>query len=427
MSEAKSTALLGGTDGWNDPAARRFLLRAVYRDDPELADLIADQIERAGKATAEVGTLLGLAQQAVTAGARLDDTTLAARFTAQAGAAQRFMAEGQASSRTYDPADDKPAEAIFWPNPKRYPGQSLAAIQPFVTRTPLVGRDTPIGSAGSCFAFELSHAFQRRGFNYVVAEKQPDGTGGVYSEGGIAHKTEMDFCAAWGLLFNSPGFAQLAERAFGERPFDPLLVNVRTGGQSYWADPYREGVGFDSVKAFEANYERHLSAVRAALTKARVFIVTLGLNECWRLLHDGSVLSRNPRGFASYLTARPEVLSVEENVAAIRRFTDIVRRHNPDFELIVSVSPVPFMATTRGAERHVVEANTHSKAVLRVAAEEICRADPRAHYFPSYELVTACLENPWEQDLRHVTREAVGRVMSLFDAMFVEDGATAGT
>ena len=420
MSGARDIARLGGEAGWNDQAARRLLLRAVYRDDPELADIIAGEIERAGRPTPDLGAVLSLAQQAVAAGARLEDRSLAARFEAQAGAAQRFMADGQAAAKTYEPAEGKPAEAIFWPNPKRDPSQSLAALKPFVKRTPLVDAQTPLGSAGSCFAFEISHAFQRRGFNYVITEPQPDGSNGVHSEGGRAAQGLTDFCAAWGLLFNSPSFRQLAERAFDERAFERVLVKMTVGGQSYWCDPYREGVAFQSPEAFAATYDKHLAAVREALSAAKVFIVTLGLNECWRMLHDGTALSRNPRGFSSYLTARPDVLTVQQNVDDIRRFAEIVRAHNPDFTLIVSVSPIPFLATTRGAERHVVEANTHSKAVLRVAAEEIVTADPQAHYFPSYELVTACLDDPWDIDLRHVKPETVAQVMDLFDAMFVE-------
>ncbi len=422
MSDGSKTALLGGQTGWSDAGARRLLLRGLFRDDPGLADIVAREVAGAGRATPDLGAFLALVQQAVEAGTKLSDADLAARFKAQAGAARAFMADGQAASKVYDPADGKPAEAIYWPNPKRYPDQSLAALKPFVHRMPLVDAATPIGSAGSCFAFEISHAFQRRGFSYVIAEPQPDGTNGVYSEGGRPDKSVTDFCAAWGLLFNSPSFRQLAERAFGERTFDRLLVRMDVGGQSYWTDPYREGVGFASPEAFDADYDKHLAAVREALTTAKVFIVTLGLNECWRLLHDGTALSRNPRGLSSYLTARPHVLSVEENVADIRRFAEIVRAHNPDFQLIVSVSPIPFMATTRAVDTHVVAANTHSKSVLRVAAEEICRADPQAHYFPSYELVTACLNDPWDADLRHVTRETVGEVMDLFDAMFVEAG-----
>jgi len=96
-----------------------------------------------------------------------------------------------------------------------------------------------------------------------------------------------------------------------------------------------------------------------------------------------------------------------------------LRTHNPDLTLIVTVSPVPFMATGLADEKHVVVANAHSKAVLRVVADEFVAANEKVHYFPSYEMVMHCLEKPWEPDQRHVRRDAVARIMTLFEQMFV--------
>ena len=155
--------------------------------------------------------------------------------------------------------------------------------------------------------------------------------------------------------------------------------------------------------------------------RSEYFVVTLGLNECWEYIPDGSVISRNPKELNFRFLLRPRVLSVEENIDNIQRFFDIVRAHNPDFKLIVSVSPVPFMATWQGSDKHVVTANTHSKAVLRVAAEELASRNEGIFYFPSFEMVTVCTANPWQTDLRHVTPEAVDRVMQLFDTIFVSD------
>ena len=75
--------------------------------------------------------------------------------------------------------------------------------------------------------------------------------------------------------------------------------------------------------------------------------------------------------------------------------------------------------TGRADTHHVVNANAHSKAVLRVAAENFCAANDGVYYFPSYEMVMHCLEDPWEADQRHVKRSAVTEVMKLFEAMFV--------
>ena len=58
----------------------------------------------------------------------------------------------------------------------------------------------------------------------------------------------------------------------------------------------------------------------------------------------------------------------------------------------------------------------YSKAVLRVAAEEVANADDRIVYFPSYEIITGnhTRGKYFSEDLRSVTEEGVRRVMGLF-------------
>ena len=235
--------------------------------------------------------------------------------------------------------------------------------------------------------------------------------------------SHASFPANWGQLFNTPSFRQLAERAFGRRQLPRILVKTVTPdqGDTIYADPFREGVWFVSPEAYEANYDRHTVAARQALLECRVFIITLGLNECWEFVLDGSVLARNPRNRVIQSMLRSRVLTVEENVANVQRFIDIVRENNPDFTLLISVSPVPLMATTRAHDTHVIAANAHSKAVLRVAAETLVANNRDVYYFPSYEVVTTCCDSPWKEDQRHVSPQAVQQVMRLFDAMYVVD------
>ena len=153
--------------------------------------------------------------------------------------------------------------------------------------------------------------------------------------------------------------------------------------------------------------------------------MTLGLNEAWQYLPDGTYISRNPRNknLNGLLTHR--TLSVEENIDYLQRFVDVVRAHNPNIKLVVTVSPVPFLATGRADEYHVITANGHSKAVLRVAAQEIVERNENVFYFPSYEVVTVCSPEIWTEDQRHVHPDAIRRVMATFDEMFLTDEAKA--
>lgn len=325
----------------------------------------------------------------------------------------------------YDIKTKPNPDAVFWPNPKRDPSQSIYDTLPLVRNLGLITKDTPVGSAGSCFAFEFARNLQKRGFNYVVTETEAeDAAAGVYVDGYNPQNPHARFSANYGILFNTPSFRQLAEKAFNVRRPRRILVPShlqvsKTEKIPIYVDPFRENVYFRTPEAYEANYEKHMNAIREAFLRSEFFVVTLGLNECWEFVPDGSVLSRNPRELDLYPLIRRRVLNVEENVANIQTLIDIVREHNPDFKLIISVSPIPFLATTRAHEQHVVVANAHSKAVLRVAAEELVRTNRDVFYFPSYELVTVCTRDPWSPDGRHVTEETVERVMQLFDAQFV--------
>jgi hypothetical protein len=174
------------------------------------------------------------------------------------------------------------------------------------------------------------------------------------------------------------------------------------------------------LDGYVADFEKHNQALRRALDSCEVFILTLGLTEAWRFAHNGSFTSIAPTYIDTALV-RPHDLTVDENVVELERLYDVYSRHRPGIKLIVSVSPVP-LNKTFSSHQHVVAANALSKATLRVAVDIFCRNHSRdVHYFPSYEVVTYGTRNAWESDMRHVSAEAVSRVMKLFRAMFLAD------
>lgn len=320
------------------------------------------------------------------------------------------------SFNRYNLANKPKASAVFWPNPNHpeHPNSKYQLL-PYVNKHPIMDISTPIGSAGSCFAFEIAKVFQQGGYNYVVTERNDDPNSGVLIDGYNPGDEYAKFCANYGILFNTPSFLQLAEKAFGLKQFNKVLISSESG---YLMDPYRENVLFASKKAYLDDYDKHVEAVRASFLQCKVFVVTLGLNECWEM-HDGTVISRNPRK-NMYQLVKHKTLTVAENVDNIQRFFDIIKAHNPDFKLIISVSPIPFLATGRADEQHIISANCHSKSVLRVAADELVSKNEDMYYLPSYELVTECIEEPWEADCRHVKPDTVKKVVNMFKEIFVK-------
>jgi hypothetical protein len=289
----------------------------------------------------------------------------------------------------YDPASKFNPDAVWYPNPTRFPHpSSVHEILPWAKLSKMIDRSTPVTSAGSCFATEISHHLQARGFNYVVTEPHYF-NGSPYSMAS----------AAWGTIFNVPAMRQLVEKAFELRQLPRLLWRLEEHGRTVFRDPFREEVEFASVAEYEANYPVHVEACRRALLEAEVFVITLGLTEVWKLKSDDSVLSRVPWRLSSSLVER-RLLSAEENLAELELMLQTLRRFNPRVQFIVTVSPVPLQATWRGDEAHVVVASSLSKCTLRVAAEEFARRNSGVTYFPAFETVMYCTENPWERDQR---------------------------
>ena len=315
----------------------------------------------------------------------------------------------KANQQAYTPAAYANPQAVFWPDPTFKDKRSLFTEIPYAKKFALVDRQAAIGSAGSCFAIEIALWLQRNGYNYIITENDPHPTEGQYSKS----------CARWGIIFNTPSFRQLVEKAFGERQLPKLLWSLKGPQGVQLMDPFREDVIFNSVEEYEKDLPQHLEACRKALATCDYFVLTLGVNEVWRLKSDGSVFSRAPWRISSHLVEH-KVMSVEDNLEELDRMVKVWRKYNPKVKFIVTVSPVPLHATFRANEHHVVTANAHSKASLRVVAEEFCKRYDGVYYFPSYESVMYCTENAWEADQRHVSRRAVDKVMNLFETMFLK-------
>jgi len=320
------------------------------------------------------------------------------------------------SVNRFGPVGKPNPNAIMWPIPNhpKYPRNKFEML-PYVTTEKIMDRNTPIGSAGSCFAMEIAKVLQEEEFNYVVTELGENPHEEAIIDGYTLGSKRALYSANFGILFNTPSLRQLAEKAFGEREFNQYLVQAEHG---LFMDPYRENVYFKNTENFLRDYPKHIDAVRNTLLQSEVFIFTAGLNECWQL-KDGTVISRNPRNGLYHLIEH-RVLTVEENVENILSFFYSVKKRNPKFKLILTLSPVPLLATGRGATHHIIEANTHSKAVLRVALETVVREHEDIYYLPSYELVTECQSEAWKEDHRHVTEDTVKKVISMFKKKFVE-------
>jgi hypothetical protein len=312
--------------------------------------------------------------------------------------------------------------AVTWAPP--------GGVDPVVAPRFSVDADTKVATIGSCFAQHLSRHLARSGLNYYVAETAPPDL-----DAGEAQRRNYGvFSARYGNVYTTAQAVQLFRRAYGD--YQPVTTAWQRDDGAL-VDPFRPQVepdGFADLAALDADRERHLAATRAVFEQSDVLVFTLGLTEAWRSRDDGAVLPTAP-GVAggNYEPDRYEFVNagIDDVRASLFEFCELARSVNDDVRVLLTVSPVPLVATYE--PRHVLVSTTYSKSVLRVAADEAVRQFDFVDYFPSYEIVASgsAARNYFADDLREVDERGVAHVMRMFTRHYVDrlpwgTGARAG-
>jgi len=290
--------------------------------------------------------------------------------------------------------------------------QSPSEVDPVVRGKFRIGRSDRVATAGSCFAQHIARHLREGGFNYWVTESaHPIVPAHIALRFGYGV-----FTARYGNIYTSRQLLQTLLRAYGYfRPLDDVWR--RDDGRLI--DPFRPQIqpdGFASLTEYGADRQQHFAAIRRMVEELDVFIFTLGLTETWISLEDGAAYPLCPGvGGSQFDRTRHAFvnLSVSDVVNDMQQAISMIRACNPGARFVLTVSPVPLVATA--LDRSVIVSTAYSKSVLRVACESLSAADDVA-YFPSYEIITSNFSRGryFGEDLRSVTEEGVRHVMSLF-------------
>ena len=286
-------------------------------------------------------------------------------------------------------------------------------LDPIVDFPLRIGKRDRVSTIGSCFAQHLSRFLRRSGMRYFVAELPPE----RMSKEEAKERTYGVFSARYGNVYTVRQAVQLFDRAFGA--FEPVE-------EAWWrvdgrvVDPLRPRVepgGFEDLDALRRDRAVHLAAVRRVFLESNVLVFTLGLTEAWVDTRDGTVLPLAPGVAAGRFEHSRHAFvnfTVSEVTADLVAFAERIQGVNPKGHILLTVSPVPLVATYE--PRHVLVSTVHSKSILRVAAAEAEARLPCVHYFPAYEIVTApgLADRYFADDLRQVTAAGVAHVMRVF-------------
>jgi hypothetical protein len=270
-----------------------------------------------------------------------------------------------------------------------------------------------VATAGSCFAQHIARTLVSRGFHYLVTEQAPH----LAPEEQRARQYGV-FSARFGNVYTARQLRQLLEMALGQVPSPPGLVWQREDGR--WVDglrPYIEPEGFDDEAQALASRQQMLACTSDMFQGCDVLVFTLGLTEAWYRTADGVVLPLAP-GVVAPAAPMGDFAFVnfshEQVLADMRAFLWLLKSVNPKVRVVLTVSPVPLVATYE--PRSVMASSAYSKAVLRTVATELENGFSWVAYFASYEVITAAPNagRYYAEDWRNVTPEGVDHVMGLF-------------
>lgn len=269
-----------------------------------------------------------------------------------------------------------------------------------------------IATAGSCFAQHIGRNLRAFGFNYLDTEPAPDLLPGA---------DHLDFgygmySARYGNIYSARQWLQLLQRA--QRRFAPAETHWEKDGGV--VDPFRptiEPAPFSSVAELTVLRDHHLDCVLQLFETADVFVFTMGLTEIWESRIDGAVYPLCP-GTAGGRYDDSQHRFRNQTSAEVRADMEAVmalaRDLNPDLRFLLTVSPVPLVATATAQQ--VAVASTYSKSVLRAVAGELYQEHDFVDYFPSYEIVTAPVMGGtfFQPNRREVSHHGVDHVMGVF-------------
>ena len=284
----------------------------------------------------------------------------------------------------------------------------------------LIGPSDKVATMGSCFAQPISRHLLKRGLSYFVTEA---GDSALGEHERLARNFGV-FSARYGNVYTVRQAVQLFDRAFGH--FVPSEKVWKLGDG--FVDPYRpqiEPEPWPTIELVEASREEHLEPVRRLFLESDVLVFTLGLTETFMSNIDGSVFPVAPGVSGGYFDSQKYSFvnfSVSEVTDDLRTFIAKVREVNPAIRFVLTVSPVPLIATYE--PRHVLVSTTISKAILRVAAHEVSTSMDHVEYFPSYEIISgsALGSRYFDTDLRQVRQVGVDHVMRVFERHFLGSG-----
>ena len=154
------------------------------------------------------------------------------------------------------------------------------------------------------------------------------------------------------------------------------------------------------------------------LKQCQTLVLTLGTAVVYRRRDTGEVVNNCHKVPQHEFTRR--LASVDEITEALTSMLTHLHEFNPELRVLFTVSPIRHIADG-------LEMNSLSKAVLRVAINNVVRANKEwVRYFPAYEIVIDDLRDYrfYNADMVHPSEVAIEYIWQTFQATYFDDRST---
>lgn len=240
-----------------------------------------------------------------------------------------------------------------------------------------IGHNDSILSLGSCFADNIASRLAAAKFQITASPS--------------------------GVLFNPESIASAIERY--SRAAAPTAEELREGDEGWYSFDFHSSLSHSKREVALAQMQQAVEQGAEALAKAKVVIVTFGTAWVYRLKENGRVVANCHKQHQSLFSR--EMLSIEE---IVERYAPLMEGVLAGKKVIMTVSPIRHLSDG-------LEANSLSKAILRVAIDKLAERYDNVHYFPSFELLNDDLRDYrfYADDMTHPSAVAIDYIWERFE------------
>lgn len=271
-------------------------------------------------------------------------------------------------------------------------------IENYTNIDKIADKSTKVSSIGSCFAEEILLWMKQNKFNVV----EPD----------------------WGMVYNPRNIRLIVEGGLEYEQFDPKERfwdfgdgDIRTPYVKSSAElsPVRLGSTIEQAKENEAKL---FSKFGKVFKEVETLIITLGQTEYWATEKEYPFYAAPWTGIEGGATNHKAYnLSQAEVKEELNIIISLLKKHNPSINILISVSPVPLVASVLEGNSAYIAAG-RAKSTLHSATLEVVDKWDKVYYMPSYEVVTSRPQTTFKPDGRHVLESTVATIMKTFEKLF---------